>query len=483
MADQTSVPFPTFGPNGFLTPAESAILAGVLADMNAAYGGNMNEALNTPQGQQASSLTAIIANCFALFLKYTNLVDPALSSGRMQDAIGYIYFLIRNKAQPTVVTAQLAGAPNKLIPFGSLAQDTNGNIYSSLTNLTLNSSGLGTVEFAALVPGPIVCPAGALNTIYQAIPGWDSITNAAAGAVGNNVETASEFELRRQQSVSQNSMGPAPAVQGAVLSVEGVLDAYTFDNSTNSPVTIGGVTIAANSLYCCAEGGADADVAQAIWTRKAPGCSYTGNTTVTVEDTNSGYSPPFPSYSVTFERPTDLDFYFLVTLKNSPGIPSNALTQVQNAVLETFAGEQTDPNFNTFSTRARIGGTVFTADYVPNVALLGSWARVISIGIGNKNSPAAVVTGSLAGTTLTVSAVGSGTLAVGQALNGAGIQPGTTITAFGSGSGGTGTYTVSVAQTVASETINAIALTAPDLTSNINQFPVLSGANIFVELV
>lgn len=64
------------------------------------------------------------------------------------------------------------------------------------------------------------------------------------------------------------------------------------------------------------------------------------------------------------------------------------------------------------------------------------------------------VTGSISGTTLTVTAVASGSLAVNDVITGAGITSGTTITALGTGTGGTGTYTVSVSQTVSSETIS-----------------------------
>lgn len=67
----------------------------------------------------------------------------------------------------------------------------------------------------------------------------------------------------------------------------------------------------------------------------------------------------------------------------------------------------------------------------------------------------ASVTGSIATTVLTVTAVGSGTLAVGQQISGTGVAAGTTITALGSGTGGTGTYTVSASQTVSSTTISA----------------------------
>ncbi len=61
-----------------------------------------------------------------------------------------------------------------------------------------------------------------------------------------------------------------------------------------------------------------------------------------------------------------------------------------------------------------------------------------------------VFTASITGTTMTVSAVSRGTLAVGQILNGTGVTQNTTITALGTGTGGAGTYTVTPAQTVSS---------------------------------
>ena len=73
------------------------------------------------------------------------------------------------------------------------------------------------------------------------------------------------------------------------------------------------------------------------------------------------------------------------------------------------------------------------------------------------NPSAAIVTGSISTTTLTVTAVQSGTLAVGQVIFGNGIGQNTVITALGTGSGGVGTYTVSKSQTVASTSINAAA--------------------------
>lgn len=63
-------------------------------------------------------------------------------------------------------------------------------------------------------------------------------------------------------------------------------------------------------------------------------------------------------------------------------------------------------------------------------------------------------TGSIAGNTLTITAVASGALHVGDVVTGTGVAANTTITAFVTGTGGTGTYTLSgAAQTVAGETM------------------------------
>lgn len=87
----------------------------------------------------------------------------------------------------------------------------------------------------------------------------------------------------------------------------------------------------------------------------------------------------------------------------------------------------------------------------------------------------ATFTGSISGTTLTVTAVASGTLAVGNTLYGPGIAGSTTITGFGTGSGGVGTYTITTpsttSQSVSSTTMyagatQAVAVFAPRVNSS-----------------
>ncbi|MDE1006996.1 MAG: baseplate J/gp47 family protein [Paraburkholderia fungorum] len=387
----SSVPSINWAPTGPVVPDESAILDGVLADTNAAFGGNMNTTnadgtpnLKTPQGQLASSVTAIVGAKNDDILEVVNGVDPDQSDGRFQDAIGRIYYIDRNPAEPTAVTATCSGLVNTPIPVGAKAQSTtDGNIYLCTQAGVIPASGSIDLPFACAVTGPIACPAGSLK-IYQQIPGCDSISNASDGVLGSNVESRADFENRRRQSVALNSKGSVPSVRGAVLSVANVLDAYVVDNPLGTAAVVGGVTLLANSLYVCVAGGAVQDIANAIWSKKGPGCNYTGTTTATVYDTD-GYTAPYPQYSVGLTIATGLPILYAVQIANVPGLPANIVQLVQNAITAAFTGADGGQ-------RARIGRTIYASRYYPGIEAINPNVELISVQIGtttaNQNSVA-----------------------------------------------------------------------------------------------
>lgn len=241
----TLVPSPTFGEAGITVPTEADILDGVLADINAAFGGNLNPALNTPQGQIATSVAAAVGDKNAQLMALANDIDPAYSSGRMQDAIARIYFIERKPAQSTVAVCRCYGLTDAVIPAGAQAADQAGHIYVAMAAGTIPVEGYVELPFAAQDTGPIACPIGFINTVYRSVPGWDSITNPAAGVVGSVVESPADFEQRRAASVALNAQGSIDAVRAAVLAVPGVLDAYVTEN--NGSATSGAVFTASIS--------------------------------------------------------------------------------------------------------------------------------------------------------------------------------------------------------------------------------------------
>ncbi|GBR56526.1 baseplate J/gp47 family protein [Gluconobacter sphaericus] len=373
----TDVPSPSFTDAGYVAPAETDILAGALSDMNAALGGNLNTALSTPQGQLATSFTAALGDAYATFLQILNGVDPERAFGRMQDAIGNIYFMSRKGATASVVTVVCSGASGTVIPEATVIQDANGNQFSSDGAITINSTGTGQGTFSCLTLGPVAVAPGSVS-VYQTVPGLSTVTNPAAAVLGSSQEGRAAFEARREASVAKNSVGSLDAIAGSVGEVSGVTAVYVTDNSTADAVTTGGVSIAAKSLYVCVNGGTDEDVALAILSKKPPGCAYTGTTTVTVQDPNASYQTN-PSYTVTFTRATATPVYYTVTLKNSSLVPSTANDEVTAAIMAAFEADGSDAGI--------IGGTIYASSYYSAVTALGTWAKIVEITVGTSADP------------------------------------------------------------------------------------------------
>lgn len=371
----TNVPPVEFTNVGLVLPQESEILAGVQADYNDAFGGNLNPALNTPQGQLASSTTAIIADANAKLAEFVNQVNPDTADGVMQDGIARIYFLERSPGVPTNVACQCVGDFGTVIPVGAQAQDTSGNRYTCTDGGTIPVSGTITLNFANIEDGPIPCPANTLTIIYRAIPGWDTINNAAPGVVGRLVESRAEFEFRRKNSVALNAHGSKEAIYAAVFNVPDVLDVYVTENVTNDPVFVGPTNyeLSPHSVYVAVVGGLAQDIGNAIYTKKDLGCDMNGNTTVTVFDTS--YTPPQPSYTITFNRPTPLPIFFRVELTDATSLPSDIEQQVKDAIVAQFNGFGDQP-------RIRIGGLILASKFYNAVNAISDEVSILSILIG-----------------------------------------------------------------------------------------------------
>lgn len=379
MTTSSNVPPIVFNPTGLALPTEGAILDGVLADMDSAFGGGMSKTLSSPQGQLAQSLTAIVGDKNDQIAEIANQVNPDTASGRWQDAIARIYFLDRIAASGTLVTGTCTGLVGTVIPAGSMVQDESGYRYVSLADATIGTEGTVSVDFQCLTTGPIACPIGTLTTIYKAVTGWESVTNPAAGTPGVDVESRADFELRRRNSVAANAVNSPQSIKARVLAVPGVLDAYVIDNPLGTPVDLGPTdyTVAAHSVYVAVAGGEAADIAAAIWNKKSLGCNYNGDTSFTVYDTD-GYEPPYPAYVVKWQAPTPLPVFFAVQIASNPSLPANIVDLVQQAIVDAFNG--TDGG-----ARARIGAVLYAGRYYAGVAATDANVEILSILLGSSD--------------------------------------------------------------------------------------------------
>ncbi len=217
--------------------------------------------------------------------------------------------------------------------------------------------------------------------------------------------------------------------------------------------------IGTNLKYYIERGGTLYDITpiRATITQSNPFSTTSGSTTVTVTIPSHG---AFLGDFVTFSGASAVG-----------GLTLNGEFQIVD-VIKSATFTITAPS--AASSTATGGGSV-TAVFQINTGLdttlyangwgAGTWGGVLP-------GTSVTFTGSISGTTLTVSAVSSGTLAIGQLVTGTGVSaspPGssaTYITALGTGTGGVGTYTVSVSQTVSSTTMFAFSGTGWGAASN-----------------
>lgn len=385
---QTNVPPVSITETGISVPQTEDVLAGTLQDFNVAFGGNLNiTSVSTPQYVLASEMAQAIQLANAALAFALSQFDPATAIGRFQDALARIYFITRKTGTPTVVTATCTGIPGSVLPAGSMARDTQNNVYVSLAAATFSPSGQATVPFENVVAGAIPCSSGSLVNIEVAVPGWDAITNESPGVTGTNVESDYAFELRRQESVAINAQGTVAAIRSAIMNIDDVTDCQVYDNPTDESIQYGvtDYTLKPHSVYVAVVGGEDETIAQTILKKKDIGCDMNGNTTVTVYD-DSALAAPYPEYRITFNRPTPTEIQFSVTIQKNATLPSPVIAQIQNAIMSAFNGQ-----LDGFE-RPRIGGTIYASSYYSVVSAVSNQINILSVLIGTSTADQNAVT-------------------------------------------------------------------------------------------
>lgn len=156
---------------------------------------------------------------------------------------------------------------------------------------------------------------------------------------------------------------------------------------------------------------------------------------------------------------------------------SNAASLIQSGLAASEASVTASIATGVSSFTGSISGTTLTVSaisagaVIPGSVLTGSGVSVGTTVVGqltgtsgaagtyqvsiSQTASSTTITGASSQSMMTVTAVGSGVLAVGQNLSGSGVGAGTYIVALYSGTGGTGTYIVNGAQTATSTTITA----------------------------
>lgn len=318
---------------GVIVPDTAALQTEVEGEYKAVFGQDLIVTPNTPQGVLITAEVIARGDVLANNAAVANQINPNLAGGVFLDAIWALTGGQRLAATRTVVPGvSLVGLAGTLVPAGSQASLSDGTLFESVSDVTLDGGGLGSVDFQAVDAGPVAVNVGALTQIVTAVLGWDSVTNATAGTIGRSLESDLASRQRRKNTLSLQNVALPAAITSALYDTANVRSLSFRENTTDATATIDGVSLVPHSIYVCVDGGTDAAVAAVLLEHKSLGAAWNGGTTVNVADPASGQV-----YPVKFARPAAVPVQARVTVRNLSAL-TDVPTAVRQAILDYAAG-------------------------------------------------------------------------------------------------------------------------------------------------
>lgn len=318
--------------NGTIIPDTSDIKETVQGEYQTALGEDLSLEDSTPQGRlidiETNARTDVIENNTLI----ANSINFNLAFGIILDAWGANFDLTRGVAKSSSVVATVTGVAGTVISAGSKASTQAGDVFYAENQITIGDDGTATATFLSLEKGAIPCPVGSLTVIIDGTLGWETINNLNPAVLGNTKESDASYKQKFYDAGLFTGMSLIEDYNNAVMGVENVLSARIIDNGENSPKVIdANVTIPAHSVYACVDGGADNDIANALFTRKSGGAGWTALTgqSVTVDVVDATYGD---TYEVIFNRPEEIQVYTSITLNSGNNTSDTLSDDVANAI-------------------------------------------------------------------------------------------------------------------------------------------------------
>jgi uncharacterized phage protein gp47/JayE len=303
-----------------------------------------------------------ISNCWEAAYEASVQFDPRFAVEAGLSGLVQLNGLLRKPGAYTVITLTVTGEAYAVVPAGSRVSNVDGTqVFATLTDASLGAGGTASVQARCTVKGEISPSAHTIVLIQTPTVGWSGVTNASVVSLGSAEETDVELRVRRNRSISIAAMSIVESIYAAVMEVKGVTYCKVYQNATMATDVR---NIPPKEVAVVVEGGTDALVAAALFSKLPIGVIGYGDTTITVTD---AYNTP---YDISFSRPTETLIYVALTVHAISGeLTSDAVLAIKEALVAYAALE--------FS----VGDTVFLSRlYTPINAIPNHY--VISLEIG-----------------------------------------------------------------------------------------------------
>lgn len=285
------------------------------------FGADANVDSNSPDGQLIGIYAQSVVDLLELIVQTYNSFNPDRAIGAVLDERVVINNIVREGGdftiQPIDVTVSqtvalqgLDGNFESIDGTGFTVQDNAGNRFILVDSATL-TAGTHSLNFRAGELGAIETIVNTITSFVTVVLGVTSVNNSSAAlSIGQNEETDAELRIRRQNSVAIASQGYLNGLYGAVLAISGVTDAVLYENVADSIDANG---IPAHGIWLIVEGGANTDIATAIYYKKSYGANMKGAVGIPIT-TASGQI-----FTAKFDRPTPVNLYIRFDIHKTNG--------------------------------------------------------------------------------------------------------------------------------------------------------------------
>jgi uncharacterized phage protein gp47/JayE len=277
--------------------------------------GSVDDSPDSPDGRMIDMTAEFEQSNYIAMQGLADIGDPTSAEGAGLESQCGLLGLRRKGATSTIIPVDLVGTPGMtiganqkiVIESGALNE---GEVFNIPDSFTFDGTGNVTVNAEAVNTGPIRVFANTITNILTPLPGWTSVNNtlthADSGAsLGSSQETDAELRYRRSIALSAAGAATSGAIRTKILNTDGVTSENLFIN--NEPFVVDGID--PFSIECVVQGGADADVAQAIFNYKSVSAGTSGNTSYSITDSEGKLVP------IKFTRPTSVPIWMHVSVR------------------------------------------------------------------------------------------------------------------------------------------------------------------------
>lgn len=278
----------SLGPTGLITASQVEVLTNYTDDFETIYGADINIGSDTPDGQWINILVQSVLDLQDLLTQIYNSFDPDNAIGVVLDqrvAINGIQrqagtFSVTNITLVLTQSVNLYGLDQTAQQVFTVSDNAGNNWQLQATHLGV-SPGTVVYAFQSATPGANLTIPNTINVPVTIVLGVQSINNpTAVTSVGLNEESDASLRIRRQQSVSIGSQGYLAGLLAALENVVGVSSAFVYENNTSTTDANG---VPGHTIWVIVSGtGAASAIANAIYTKRNAGCGLFGKTTYNV---------------------------------------------------------------------------------------------------------------------------------------------------------------------------------------------------------